>query len=384
MQICEKELCCGCSACEAACPASAITMVADEEGFLRPAVDSIKCINCGLCQKKCPVNTKNPSLAGAVYAAYSKNKEIRERSSSGGVFFTIATEVIKNGGVVFGAGFDKDMKVCHYSAENNEDLYKLMGSKYVQSDMRDTFKKMADLLKEGREVLFSGSPCQCAGARNLFGNHENLILMDFVCHGVPTPKIWDKYLKDNFCGVTGASFRDKSLGWEEFSMRVDSSDGKYICSRYKDPYIRLFLANVTLRPSCYNCSWKDPNFCADITIGDFWGISKVDPALNDNKGTSVVVVRTEKGKKLTDLLKENCYVYETEAERSMSSNGMYTSSTPMNNRRKLFFEKLLADVPFEELKSEFAKTEPTAVIIKIRIKQKLKLLLCKLARIKRK
>ena len=384
MQICEKELCCGCSACEAVCPKEAVTMTADSEGFLRPVVDAERCVDCGLCQKKCPVNTKAPEVAKAAFAAYSKDSDIRKRSSSGGIFASLAKKIIDDGGAVFGAGFDENMKVCHYCAETEKDLYGLMGSKYVQSDMGDTYKKMAELLREGRTVLFTGSPCQVAGARNLFGENDRLYLMDFICHGVPTPLIWEKYLRDNFTKVTNASFRDKNRGWEEFSMRVESENGEYNCSRYTDPYIRMFLANVTLRPSCYSCGWKDPNFCEDITVGDFWGVSKINPAWNDNKGTSVVIIRTEQGEKLLDILKNDCFLAETDEKKSVSSNGMYSYCTPMPDNRDVFFRMLKDDAPFAELKDKFGKPLPGAEIIKVRIKNRIKMCLGAIARLKRK
>ncbi len=384
MQICERDLCCGCSACEAACPKSAITMSRDSEGFLRPVVDHEKCVDCGLCQRKCPVNTKAPAGLRATYAAYSKDKAVRSSSSSGGIFAAVAREIIKQGGVVFGAGFDENMRVCHFAVSDNKDLCKLMGSKYVQSDMGDTFKDIADHLRSGRKVLFAGTPCQVAGARNLFGDREDLFLLDFICHGVPTPKIWDKYLTEGFSGVTDASFRDKKRGWEEFSMRVDSENGEYNCSRYTDPYIRMFLENVTLRPSCYSCQWKNPNFAADMTVGDFWGVSKIDPAWNDNKGTSVVVVRTAKGAAMAEKLGETCFMAVTDENKAMSSNGMYYHSTPYKEGRKVFFEKLSADASFKELAAEFGRPQPKSKIIKMRIKLKLKILLGKIRKIGRK
>ncbi len=379
MRICEESLCCGCSMCEAVCPKDAIVMTADCEGFLRPCVNEEKCVECGLCQKKCPVNAKAPSSPIKVYAAYAKDKEIRKTSSSGGIFSVIAGNVIKNQGVVFGAAFDENMRVVHKAATDEKSLLELRTSKYVQSDMSGVYEQIKAYLESKKQVMFSGTPCQCAAVKNMFGRCENLILVDFICHGVPTPMLWEKYLHENHEGAYSASFRDKKLGWEEFSMRVDSAKGTYNCSRYKDPYLRMFLANVALRPSCYNCSWKNPGFCSDITLGDFWGVSKVNPAWNDNKGTSVVIVRSPEGESLVESAAKELEIFDSEERASVRGNGMYDRSTPVNPRREEFFEKISKGASFEELKNEYARPLKGTDILKIRLITKAKVVLGKVS-----
>lgn len=378
MEICSFELCCGCGQCAYICPRSAIEMKIDVEGFLRPEIDNKKCVGCGLCEKKCPVNNKKPLEPIDVVAAQSKDESIREISSSGGIFATLAKCFIEDGGVVCGAAFDENFHLRHTTAENLDDLWALVGSKYVQSDTQKIFQKIDGALKDGRKVLFCGTPCQSAAVKNAFGDNENLTVVDFICHGVPTPALLDKFIGDRFKDPRFVSFRDKKRGWEEFSMRVDHEKGSYNVSRYKDPYIRIFLENVSLRPSCYNCSWKAENFSSDITIGDFWGVSKVLPSMNDDKGTSLVIVRSEKGKALFDRVKESFIYNNTDKASAVKSNGMYNESTPKPARREEFFRLISEDASFDEINAKFGHPVSSSEIFVIRCKRIVKKALFKI------
>lgn len=323
IHITDKKDCCGCNSCVQRCPKSCITMHEDEEGFLYPEVDESKCIHCGLCENVCPVIYKAEGRKPiAVYAAKNRNEEIRRQSSSGGVFTALAEEVIKEGGVVFGVRFNENWEVVHGYAESLDSLSAFRGSKYVQSRVGDSFLQVESFLKSGRKVLFSGTPCQVAGLhRFLRRRYENLLTVDFICHGVPSPGVWREYLKEETarqCGgknsvlshpivkegdvlIENISFRDKRLGWKKFSfaltLSVPIGHGEKNTvllseSLNKNIFLRGFLANLYLRPSCYACPAKSFKSESDLTIGDFWSIERVMPEVWDDKGVSVVFVNT--------------------------------------------------------------------------------------------
>ncbi len=383
MEICEKGLCSGCGCCEHICPRNAITMHFDEEGFLRPDIDTRSCVECGLCQKKCPVNITEERLHTEAYAAYAKDKEIRKSSSSGGIFSLLAQNVIAEGGVVFGAGFSEGLRVVHKSASTHSELLELRGSKYVQSDLRGIYEKVGAALSDGKKVLFSGTPCQCAAVRSVFGDKENLLIADFICHGVPTPKLWERFVLDEFQSPTYASFRDKRLGWEEFSMRVESEKGTYTCSRYKDPYLRLFLKNVALRPSCYNCTWKANRYQSDITLLDFWGISSHYPHMNDDKGVSGVVVRGEKGRKAFDAVKDKAIFEKADIKEISRVNTAYHKSTPYSDLREGFFDDLKSGYSFGELSKKHVRPLPVKDMLTLRSRTAIKVLIGKIYKLKK-
>lgn len=384
MLICDSELCSGCGLCEVVCPVGAIKLIEDKEGFLRPVTDPEKCINCSKCKDKCPVNTGEGNVPEEAYAAYSKNKEIRSGSSSGGVFSHLAEKVIEEGGVVIGAAFKEGLRVAHIAVERVEELSALRGSKYVQSDVRGAYADIEKYLKMGKKVLFSGTPCQCAAVKNLFGERKELILADFICHGVPTPALWEKYVNECHPKATKASFRDKNKGWEEFSMRIASEKGVYSASLYKDPYLRLFLINTPLRPSCYSCSWKGERSVADITLADFWGISKVYPHMNDDRGTSAVLIRSEKGRKLYAEISKELVTVQTKPQIIKELNTAYEKSACRPESREGFFEMLGEGRSFRELSAKYVSPVSSGEIIKIRIKRKIKKIIGKVYKLKAK
>ena len=312
IQITNKQYCCGCSACAQVCPKHCITMVADEEGFFYPIVNINECVDCHLCEKTCPVlNQYSSEKPQKVYACINSNENIRMASSSGGVFTLLAEQTIKNGGIVFGACFDNQWVVRHDYTDSLEGLSKFRGSKYVQSDIECSYSKAGKFLKAGREVLFTGTACQIAGLyRYLKQSYENLITVDVLCHGVPSPMIWRDYLNDvcdkyqvSLPELTFVSFRSKQIGWRRFGMEIKTGN-KQLVSEPLDQNIFLkgFLRDLYLRPSCHNCQFRNGKCHSDITIADYWGIWNHHPQMDDDKGTSLVLINTKKGLERFDTL----------------------------------------------------------------------------------
>lgn len=296
----KKQHCCGCSSCAQACPKGAITMKQDGEGFYYPWVDCGLCVNCGLCVRACPVLQDQPAndVVETCYAQWS-NMEIRLASSSGGMFTELALYTLNRGGVVFGAAYDDDLVVRHRMIDNEKDLDALRGSKYVQSQTGECYKQARDLLRQGRLVLYSGCPCQVAGLYAFLGrSFDNLLTVDLICHGTPSPALFKRYLDENYgSAVEDVKFRDKlAYGWSTHmnAYLADGSVRREVCSR--DPYYRMFLPCLAMRPFCSRCKFTRLPRVADFSIGDWWGIEKYDPSLNDGNGTSLVLVNNERAR----------------------------------------------------------------------------------------
>ena len=298
----DKHKCCGCGACAAVCPHGCISMREDGEGFLYPYVDEGLCVDCGLCEAVCPeLTVVKPSMRRFCQTIVARNNddEIRMSSSSGGVFTLLAESVLNRGGVVFGAGYAGDLSVHHTYTECVEGLAAFRGSKYVQSVIGGTYAEAGHFLTAGREVLFSGTPCQIAGLRAyLRKEYDNLLCVEVVCHGVPSHKVLMQYLSENFSGVklTEVDFRNKRSGWRNYSVVVKGCAdvaGEEVRVNEKMPYrdnpfMRGFLKDIYLRPSCYECPFKDFASGADITLGDCWGAEKLCPELDDDRGLSII------------------------------------------------------------------------------------------------
>lgn len=365
IHITDKRDCCGCNSCVQRCPKSCIRMREDDEGFLYPEVDESVCIDCGLCEKVCPViHQARENRPIVVCAAKNKSEEIRYQSSSGGVFTALANEIIREGGVVFGAGFDENWEVKHDCTETVEGLSAFRGSKYVQSRIGDSFKKAEQFLKIGRTVLFSGTPCQIAGLKRfLRKEYDNLLTVDFICHGVPSPGVWREYLKEEtirlydrknrflshpyqkeeVC-IEGISFRDKRLGRKKFSFTLHVSvadrhgDKKsFLLSEPLDKniFMRGFLADLYLRPSCYACPSKTFKSGSDITIGDFWGVQHVMPMIDDDKGVSVVMLNAIKGETYFRKIGLDSSIVGYEVV--LRYNPSIEKSVSLTGKRKLFY-----------------------------------------------
>lgn len=313
IDIKHKEDCCGCSACVQACPKSCISFNEDEEGFCYLKVNLVDCINCGLCEKVCPViNQDSPREPLHIYASKNLDEDIRLKSSSGGVFTLLAEKVIEEGGVVFGAQFNKQWEVIHSYRETKEGLVAFRGSKYAQSRIGSSYTDAAAFLKAGRKVLFSGTPCHIAGLKRfLRKNYDNLLTVDIVCHSVPSPKIWSLYLdafisiklrtkiKDSNLSIEKISFREKKPSWKNYSFSIS---GEFNGEKFKlrelqgrNLYMRGFLSDLYTRPSCYSCPTKESKSRSDITLSDFWGIENILPAFDDEAGVSLVIINSEVG-----------------------------------------------------------------------------------------
>ena len=342
-----KSICCGCGACVQKCPKKSISLIEDSEGFLYPKVDETTCINCGLCEKVCheqhPFEEHSPMN---VYAAYNLNENIRLKSSSGGIFYMLAEKTINEGGVVFGARFDLDWQVVIDYAEKQEDVLAFMGSKYVQARIGNTYQEAEKFLKQGRSVLYSGTPCQIAGLNHyLRKDYDNLTTVDFVCHGVPSPKVWSLYLKEivkKSCKVRSVSFRNKCKGWKyyNFSVSYNDLDEKVtlLSDHGENEYMKAFLSDIILRPSCYQCKAKQGKSNSDLTIADFWGIDNEIPDMDDDKGTGLILVHSVKGKSILDFSKMK-YV-ETSLEVASKYNPGLQSSILCPPKREYFFSRL--------------------------------------------
>lgn len=299
-------------------------MISDEEGFWYPQVDKDNCIKCGLCEKVCPILHKwqsDENRTTTAMAAINLNEDIRLNSSSGGIFTLIAEEIINHGGVVFGAAFAQDFKsVHHICVDNISELEKLRGSKYVQSKIGNTYKQAKDYLDKGRTVLFTGTPCQIGGLYSYLSKpYDNLFTQDIICHGVPSPTVWEKYVDERekraMSNTKRIVFRNKKYGWKNYSVSFDfSNNTEYIVKHHKDSFMKIFLYNVCLRPSCYACSFKRIKRQADITLGDFWGVQQVKNSMDDDKGTSIVLVHSDKGSLLLSTILMSIKYEETKLE----------------------------------------------------------------------
>ncbi len=359
VEITNKKECCGCSACAEICPKQCIEMKEDHEGFLYPFVDKEKCINCGLCNKACPeLNVRGKNRPLKVWAAYTPDEQIRKNSSSGGIFYTIASAIIKKGGVVFGTKYNNIWGAEFACVDTIEGLRELMVSKYVQSNVGTAYKDCKDYLKNGRQVFFIGTSCQIAGLKTFLGKeYSNLLTVDIVCHGVPSPRVWQMYL-DEISGenrkegqprkaIDEISFRRKDPSWDNFNFYVKfnesySSSNKQTQQEINiynmnDSYMKAFVYNMILRPSCYSCKFKSCRSRSDITIADYWGVKKFHPEIYDDKGTSIVISCTPKGVETINHL----LLCKTESmyKKAVYCNPAIIKPHEMHKNRSLFFSQ---------------------------------------------
>ena len=361
----DRRDCSGCHACVNACPHNCIEMVADQEGFWYPHVDGENCVECGACVRACPAQSARKIPAGIreseAYAAINRNDAERRGSSSGGVFSLLAKETIASGGVVFGAAFDESFgEVCHIAVECPKELYRLRGSKYLQSRIGTCFQEAEELLREGRRVLFSGTPCQIQGLKSYLGmEYENLLCVDLVCHGVPSPKVWEAYRSFQEANanskVYGAEFRCKDAGWRQNSIQLTFRNGStYQKSASEDPYMQAFLQDACLRPSCMQCHFKTIVRTADLTLADFWGIERVAPEMDDNAGTSLVITHTDRGRSALEKISEEMRLQKVGLADAVAGNVSMVRSVQAHPKRAEFFAHL--DVlPFDVLVAHYAK-----------------------------
>lgn len=369
ISIIHKADCCGCGACQQRCPKQCISMQEDQEGFLYPIVDEEDCTNCGACEKVCPLlGTVAKSDIIEVLAAKNSHEDERMLSSSGGVFFPLAKTVISRGGVVFGALFDEDWMVVITYAETLEGVKPMVGSKYLQASAGTSYQDAERFLKQGREVLFCGSPCQIAGLKKyLRKDYPNLLAVDFLCHGVPSPGVWRRYIYEDVLKesarrvaagkntvlssslnsmpvITGIEFRDKTFyGWKKYSfvvrqrsvLQADKNTVLLSDIHRNNPFMRGFLHNIYLRPSCYECRCKNGVSNSDLTIGDFWGIDTLVPDFDDDKGVGLVVISSIKGKSAFNALDMDTLPFSMGVVFPL--NGGFMEKMPVHPNRIDFF-----------------------------------------------
>jgi coenzyme F420-reducing hydrogenase beta subunit len=304
--ITDLKNCTGCRACEQKCNKNAIQMQSNAEGFLYPNIDASLCNQCGLCEKICPMHREDlQNDVLEVFAAKSLNMEQLSRSASGGIFAVLAEKVLEQNGIVFGCAYDENFAPKHIGIENSSELHRLRSSKYVQSDTLDTYMQAKKFLEQNRKVLYSGTPCQIAGLKAfLRKDYENLTTVDLICHGVPSPELFAKYIewlgKKMGGKIIEYSFRSKTrYGWGyDFKTKTKTKTKTKYLKDYLDPYFRSFVKNETLRECCYFCKYACRERTGDITVADYWGIKEVHPDFFSKDGVSVVLINTHRGKKL--------------------------------------------------------------------------------------
>lgn len=367
----EKKDCSGCSACVEICPVNAIGMARDEEGFFYPQIDETACIRCGKCDKVCGFHPFEERETGfelpKAFGIKHKDDAVRQTSRSGAAFVAFSDIVLKNGGSIYGAAMTEDFHVAHIRAVTAAQRDQMKTAKYVQSDIRGIFPQVVEDLEAGKPVLFSGTPCQVAGLREMLDtkhiDSQNLICCDLVCHGVPSPKVWEDYLEHIATGYRGrileANFRDKSFGWDSHceSFVVEGRKKKAVSRDYTD----LFYDHIMFRPSCHNCQFANVNRAGDLTLADFWGIEKNDASFNDNRGVSLVLVSSAKGVELLEQAKESLQWFECDIRNCLQPTLVKPSVA--SPRREQFW-KDYQTITFERLLKKY--TEPLTLPGKVK------------------
>ncbi|HHX79157.1 MAG TPA: 4Fe-4S binding protein [Acholeplasmataceae bacterium] len=333
LDVAKTSKCNGCHACFSICPVGAISMNSDNNEFLRPIIDYSKCTHCGKCESVCPVlhTPKLPETDPPAFACKNINEEIRLKSSSGGIFTVLAENIIRQGGVVFGARFDKDFSVIHDWTETIEGLGAFRGSKYVQSKIGSKFIDCKKFLEEGRCVLFSGTPCQIGGLKSYLGIEYNLLYtVDIICHGVPSPLLWRKYLvyhtQKAGSSVQNISFRNKDNGWKKFSLSIQFAETCYNMVVNQDPFMKFFSRHLCLRSSCHCCVYKNVRRVSDFTLADFWGIQNISAKFDDDKGVSLLLLHNNKAIEKFDYVKKNMFIESVPLQLAVQKNPFVCSS----------------------------------------------------------
>ncbi len=378
----DKTKCCGCGACVVACPQTCIRLLPDDEGFDYPVIDTGGCIDCGRCLEVCGMqNESQLHEVKDTYAAWHKDPEIRARGTSGSAFSAFADIIFDNGGFVAGAAFAADFKsVKHQVISSMAEIGPLRGSKYVQSETCECFGKVLSSLIKGESVFFSGMPCQVASLKKLAGQHsENLITCDLVCHGVPSPRVFKSYIDEierkTGKNVTGYFFRDKTWGWHFHHVKMLFDDGSFASQLpWADKYSAGYYQNIFLRPACYTCPYATKSRSGDITLADCWGVSSVNPEYDNNRGTSLLLVNTRKGKELFEQVqkKKALFVGEYDFESACLKNPAFTCSATSNEKRVIFFKRFLETNNFNSASGIYTNG---VFIFKQRIRRLLKVLL---------
>jgi coenzyme F420-reducing hydrogenase beta subunit len=376
-EIVNKNLCTGCTACMNNCPKGAISFKEAKDGFKYPVIDQDKCIDCGLCQRTCPVlNTTENESINKCYVGYNKESKERLNASSGSIFSLVANYVLDNKGIVVGAAFDEDNHLKHIAVEKKKDLDPLRKSKYLQSDLDNIFKYIKEQLKT-RKVLFVGTPCQVAGIKAFIKKSDNLVTIDLFCHGAPSPKLFAKYVKEleekNNDKLINYDFRDNSTGWDSYSNKATFKNKEIKTDRVKNEYMKLFLSDIALRESCYNCNFKLGNKYSDITLGDFWGIKNHYPEMYNKEGVSAIIINTELGNEIFNSIKDNIEYKDCDIDKIVSGNPSVVKSSRRPNKRDEFFYEL-EDKDIATLTKKYEKK----VSLKRKLINKIKLIIKKI------
>lgn len=354
----DKEACTGCGVCKNICPANAIFMKTDQEGFWYPYIDKSKCVYCGRCVKVCPAAGEKASVCEEenrkpiqVYAAWSNNPEIRFNSTSGGIFSELAQSALESNGCVCGAVYDEHHMVKHVITNKKKDIHKLRQSKYVQSDMGEVYQEAGVCLKQGGQILFCGTPCQCEGLLRYCKeeriNAEKLYLVDFICRGSNSPKVYSRFLAEleeqYQSKIKKIWFKNKTYGWNRFCTKIEFENGSYyLQDRYHDTYIRGYIEeNLYIRPSCADCRFKGFHRAADITLADFWGVQLEGQKQQDSDGgTSMVMPHTEKGKTLWNKISDNVFWEEKKLADIIAGNVCFYNSVQQGVHREQFMQDI--------------------------------------------
>lgn len=346
-----KELCTGCNACLNICPQNCIEMKEDKFGFRYPFVNNDKCVKCKLCVKTCPslnkVSVNEKWTEPKVYAAWSLDEEVRFNSTSGGIFSELAKKILTEGGLVVAARYNEKNLVEHCMIDTEVEINKIRQSKYIQSDLGFIYKTIKLRLLDGKLVSFCGSPCQVAGLLNFLDKpFDNLITFDFVCRGTNSPRAYLKYiemLENKYDSkVKKVWFKNKTYGWNRFSTRIDFENGKtYIKDRYTDLFMRGYIEeNLYMRPCCFDCKYKSFPRVSDLTLADFWGVGAIDQVLDPDKGTSLIMINSEKGDKIFNSIRKNIFYRESTLEAAFPGNGCIAKSAIKNPKSDTFLEML--------------------------------------------
>ncbi len=354
IELQRKEECCGCTACASACPVNCIEMQEDQEGFKYPQINKDQCINCHKCETVCPViNRPVQGEKPTAFLARTKDTELLQKCTSGGVFTEIAREMVEHGGIAYGVVYGEKFKVQHERIEDLADIEKLPGSKYVQSDVGKIFSQVKKDVEDGKRVVFCGTPCQVAGLKNFLGKkRDNLLLIDLVCHGVPSPKLWKSYvelIEEKHGELAYANFRSKRLGYHVSVMEERFASGKsQIGSARTNLMSKCFFQNAADRPICYDCPFKTISRCSDLTIFDGWHATEyVDGLKDDDKGYTIILTQSEKGKRFVENAKD-LILYEIDTDRAISLDGKMAVASVLRPASRAEFYELLEQRGIED------------------------------------
>lgn len=382
-EVASKDLCTGCTACASICPQKCICMTEDVDGFTYPKIaNEALCISCGACEQVCPIlnQIEHKEFLTKAYAALSKSDLLRMESSSGGIFSELSKIVIQSRGIVYGASYDKNNSVEHIGVDNIDDLGKLRGAKYSQSNLGNSFLTIKKQLDSGIKVLFSGTPCQIGGLKAfLKKDYENLLCIDFVCHGVPSPLVWKKYVNyrakidDNSNSPDYINLRNKESGWSKYSYSVEfhyTNGKRYICNNSEDVFMKLFVNNYILRRSCSACHFKGYGRLSDITLGDFWGIWDINSEMDDNKGTSLVLINSLKGEELFRSASGNIKSSQVTLEQASIMNPSLLQSSLLHSSRDKVLSEIIQN-GFETVIPLFQSNQSVKTLLPVKIRNML-------------